>query len=249
MKRILILLILITSLFAFGEKFYLKDGKIISGNLIQYQKGIFTVQQESNLIKIPKSSLVKVEIIKEKFNYEYEMSKNYKDWKIGGRRKEGSLIYLDKVDDQKWLRIHKDGYTENNLYKDFKLPYSNNTNIFFSSDIMGFTTKSLKLSKEKYAIAGIIFVVLDENKKEINRIAYAWGTDAYPFEKHKWINRLYASVYKPFEISFDIKDLAQNKKAEYLRIIFWTFCSSDDKELSADLWVKNVKISLMYNTK
>ncbi|SHF07047.1 hypothetical protein SAMN02745164_01717 [Marinitoga hydrogenitolerans DSM 16785] len=247
MKRFLILLILLLtlSLFIFAEKFYLTDGRIITGSLIDYQKEIFTVKVGENAVEILKKDIVKIEISKEIFNYNFDMINDFKNWKIGGRRENGSMIYVDKVDKQKWLRIHKDGYTENNIYMDFKLPYSNNTNVYFSSDIMGFTAKFLKLSKEKYAIAGIIFIILDENKKEISRKAYAWGTNAYPFEKHEWINRLYASVYKPFEVDFNISDMT-NKKAKYLRIVFWTFCSSNDKELSADLWVKNVKLKLSY---
>lgn len=248
-KFILFILFIFISLNMYGEKIYLKNGTVIIGTITNMKNNVFTVKEKNKIINIKKNDIVKIEISREVFDYNFIMSKDYKDWKIGGRRENGSLIYIDKIDNSEWLRIHKDGYTENNLYKDFELPYMNNTNIYFSSEMMGFTSKSLKLSEKKYAISGIIFIFLDKNKDEINRVAYAWGTDAYPFEKHSWIKRLYASIYNPFEISFNIRDFAKDKNVKYLRVLFWTYCSSNDKELSADLWVKNVKIILKYNTK
>ncbi|OQY10989.1 MAG: hypothetical protein B6I29_00065 [Marinitoga sp. 4572_148] len=244
MKRtFIILLLLLFSLIIFGERFYLINGDIIEGKIIQFEKGSFFVQK-GKVIEIPENNIIEIEFLKNKYDYAFNMPKDYKKWRLGGRQKNGSLIYEDIVDEQKWLRIHKDGYTENNLYMDFELPFYNNTNIEFSSEIMSFTSKALNLSEKKYAIAGIIFKFLDEDKNEITRTAYAWGTNAYPFEKHPWINRLYASMYKPFEISFAVNDFVKNKEAKYLRVIFWTYCSSNENELSADLWVKNVKLNI-----
>ncbi|KLO25142.1 MULTISPECIES: hypothetical protein [unclassified Marinitoga] len=249
MKKLYIIFILLLAVFLYSEDFYLKNGEIIKGTLIKYNNNIFTVQTDKKTIEISKKDIVKISISKEIFNYEYNMVKSYTDWKIGGRRENGNLVYIDNVDNKDWLRIHKDGYTENTLYKDFELPYSNNTNIEFSAEIMGFTAKSLKLSEKKYALSGIIFIFLDKNKENLSKIAYAWGTNEYPFKKHEWINRLYASIYKPFEKKFRINDLIKDKEAKYLRIVFWTYCSSNEKELSSDLWVKNVKISFSYINK
>ncbi|MBM7559829.1 hypothetical protein [Marinitoga litoralis] len=243
MKKILFLLfITFISLFLFGERVYLSDETVLEGSIISLNDGMYILKSDDGLIKIPKELIVKIEFLRERYEYLFDITNLYKEWKIGGRRENGSLIYVDKIDNEEWLRIHKDGYTENNLYKDFELNYSNNTKVFFSSEIMGFTTKSASSNEMEYAIAGIIFVLLDENKNEINKIAYAWGSEAYPFNKHDWINRLYASVYKPFELKFDVKNFVGEKEAKYLRVILWTYCSSDNKNISADLWIKNLKL-------
>ncbi|GAB6189976.1 hypothetical protein JCM30566_17180 [Marinitoga arctica] len=243
MKKLFIISLLVFSLIVFGERFYLINGNVIDGKIIQFEKGTFFVQDEK-IIEIPENNIIKIEFLKDTYEYEFNMPKDYKKWKLGGRQENGSLIYEDIVDDQNWLRIHKDGYTENNLYMDFELPFFNNTKITFSSELMGFTSKSLNLSEDQYAIAGIIFIFLDDNKKEISRTAYAWSTDAYPFKKHEWINRLYASIYKPFKISLNANNFSKNKKVSYLRVVFWTYCSANDRELSADLWIKNVKLNI-----
>ncbi|KAF2955363.1 hypothetical protein [Marinitoga sp. 38H-ov] len=247
MKKIIFLsFLLFFNLIIFSERIYLTNEKILEGNIISLEDDMYILKNGNDIIKIPKKLIVKIELLKEKYEISYDASNLYNEWKIGGRRENGNLIYLDNIDNENWLRIHKDGFSENNLYKDFELIYLNNTKIYISSEIMGFTTKTSNISRIEYSIAGIIFILLDKDKKEINRIAYAWGSDEYPFSKHNWINRLYASVYKPFELKFNVKDISKNKEAKYLRIVLWTYCSSNKNNLSADLWIKNLKLVMTY---
>lgn len=184
-----------------------------------------------------------------KHTFSYFMPKDYKYWKIGGRREDENKMELSALDNTIWYRIHKTGYSENNLYKDFEMPFGEDTFVDFYAEIAGLAAKSKILPEKTYSIAGIIFSFLDENKENIDKISFVWSSSEYPFKEYFWINPMPMNNSKEFHIAFNVKDIVEKDKVKYLRVIFWTFGSDKYKTLTADLFLRNVSITISKSQK
>ncbi|GAB6188784.1 hypothetical protein JCM30566_05230 [Marinitoga arctica] len=176
--------------------------------------------------------------------FSYFMPKDYKYWKIGGRREDINKMELSTLENTIWYRIHKTGYSENNLYKDFEMPFGINTFVDFSAEMAGLVAKSKILPEETYSLAGVIFLFLDSNKKDIDKISFVWSSSEHPFKEYFWINPIPLNNSKNFHIAFNVKDITENNNVKYLRVVFWTFGSDKYKTLTADLFIRNVEITI-----
>ncbi|SHE63752.1 hypothetical protein SAMN02745164_00842 [Marinitoga hydrogenitolerans DSM 16785] len=186
----------------------------------------------------------KIKLFEKSHTFSYFLPKDYSYWKIGGRREDENYMKLTTFENTIWYRIHKKGYSENNLYKDFELPYGVNSFVDFSAEIVGLVTKSKVLPEKSYSIAGIIFSFLNDKKESVDKISFVWSSSEYPFKEYVWINPMPLKDSKDFHISFNVNDIVNNKNVKYIRVIFWTFGSDKYKTLTADLWIRNVELKL-----
>ncbi len=79
----------------------------------------------------------KVKLFEKSHVFSYFLPKDYNYWKVGGRREDKNDMDLSVLENTIWYRIHKEGYSENNLYKDFELPYGENSFVDFYAEIAG----------------------------------------------------------------------------------------------------------------
>ncbi|KAF2956406.1 hypothetical protein [Marinitoga sp. 38H-ov] len=268
-KGIFILLLIIIPYLLFAETYYVIGNKVYAGSLNSNNESYQKELNDKKIIEI-KDGTINNEIYEENGNlnedlymvgnlmsqnnsinlykkshiFEYFIPKDYIYWKEGGRREGINKMELDTLDNTIWYRIHKEGNTENNLYKDFELPFGVDTFVSFSTEIAGLASKSKLLPENVYSASGIIFSFLNENKETIDKLAFAWSSSEYPFKEYFWINPMPLNSSREFNISFNVSDITHNEDVRYIRIIFWTFGSHEYKTLSADLWLRNVKIEI-----
>ncbi|AEX86183.1 hypothetical protein XO10_08895 [Marinitoga sp. 1135] len=216
------------------NQYYLVNGNDMAKQAVK--KGDITVN--GNIV--PESANMNLKTIYHEFKF--FMPKDYSLWKIGGRREDENKNELSSLNNTVWYRIHKNGFSENNLYKDFELPYCEDTHVEFYAEIAGLVTKGKNLDQKAYSVAGIIFAFLDENKNTLDKIAFVWSSSDYPFKEYLWINPMPLKNSTDFRVKFNVNDLAYKKQIKYLRVIFWTFGSSHSKTLNADLWIRNIRL-------
>lgn len=176
--------------------------------------------------------------------FSYFMPKDYEYWNIGGRKEKVSYADLDAIGNTIWYRIHKEGYSEITLYKDFELPYNSKSFVDFYAEIAGLAVKSKILPENAYSVSGIIFSFLNEKKESVDKMAFVWSSSEYPFKEHLWINPMPLKDSNDFNLRFNVADIVGEKRIKYIRVIFWVYCSEQYKTLSADLWIRNVKIKV-----
>ncbi|MBM7559617.1 hypothetical protein [Marinitoga litoralis] len=218
----------------------IKDGVIDDEN---YEKS-GNLEEDIYMVGNALAKSEAINLYKKSHTFEYFMPKDYIYWKEGGRREGINKSELSTLDNTIWYRIHKEGNTENNLYKDFELPFGIDTFVSFSSEIAGLASKSKLLPENVYSTSGIIFSFLNEKMETIDKVAFAWSSSEYPFKEYFWINPMPLNNSREFNISFNVKDITHNEDIKYMRVIFWTFGSHDYETLSADLWIRNVKIKI-----
>ncbi|KLO21842.1 hypothetical protein X275_07880 [Marinitoga sp. 1197] len=224
----------------------IKDGIKESINSMYQKEGNMNIKSSDEIIVDGNFIKTKttLNLFEKSHLFEYFMPKDFKYWKIGGRQEDTNYMGLDTLNNTIWYKIHKTGYSENTLYKDFELPYGINSFVDFSAEIAGLVTKSKVLPEKTYSAAGIIFSFLNKDKKNIDKFSFVWSSSQHPFKEHIWINPMPLTNNSDFHISFNIKDITDNKDVKYIRIIFWTFGSDSYKTLTANLWIRNVKINL-----
>ncbi|WGS64226.1 hypothetical protein [Marinitoga aeolica] len=224
---------------------------VIKDNTNEVLNEIYSQSGNINSLQMDNIKLVgnvlekkKMKLFEKSHIFSYFLPKDYNYWKVGGRREDKNYMDLSTLDNTIWFRIHKEGYSENNLYKDFELPYGENSFVDFYVEIAGLVSKSKVLPENAYSLAGIIFSFLDENKKSIDKFSFVWSSSEYPFKEYVWINPMPLTKSKEFSIAFNVRDIIDNKNVKYLRVTFWTYGNEHYKTLTSDLWIRNIKLSL-----